>query len=394
MTATPLHWSDTTHEVLSGDLNVAVAYVTPTGGAVVVSVSPLGLTDRAAGRIGFTTSLGFPRKLERILRDPRVALAYHTREHGLARPEDYVLAQGDAVVDTRPSPQRLDDVLDASDRFFGPGKSGRAWDWLLHEYRRARVYVDIDVRRMATWPDLAACGPQEVTGPAWPDAPAEQRAPENGTAPRVDVAKLSRKVDPLPYRLLAYRGADGYPVVVPVEIVGRDHTGFRLLSPPGLLPPGGRRAGLLAHSFRPQNVGLAMMTFTGWLTARSETEACYAPHTSTALAARGTAVLGGLLVSWYTRVSSTGADGLGLPADLLDRASSTLAEALIVTGEVGGGTGSLLLAAAKEAFTEAATVTGIAGAGVMVVAAIWALVTLRGVSANLDLAEEHERQVH
>ncbi|UIZ17190.1 hypothetical protein [Streptomyces sp. R527F] len=79
MTATPLRWSDTAHEALSGDLNVAFAYVTPAGGAVVVSVSPLGLTDRAAGRIGFTTSLGFPRKLERILRDPRVALAYHTR---------------------------------------------------------------------------------------------------------------------------------------------------------------------------------------------------------------------------------------------------------------------------------------------------------------------------
>ncbi|MDJ1640272.1 hypothetical protein [Streptomyces pakalii] len=98
----------------------------------------------------------------------------------------------------------------------------------MHEYRRARVYVEVDVRRMATWPDPAAYGPQEVTGPARPDVPAEQRAPRNGTAPRVDVAKLSRKIDPLPYRLLAYRGADGYPVVVPVEIVGRDGTGERL----------------------------------------------------------------------------------------------------------------------------------------------------------------------
>ncbi|MGW4840281.1 hypothetical protein [Streptomyces globisporus] len=73
MTTTPLPWSDTAHEVLSGDLNVAVAYITPAGGAVVVSVSPLGLTDRAAGRIGFTTSLGFPRKLERILREALAA---------------------------------------------------------------------------------------------------------------------------------------------------------------------------------------------------------------------------------------------------------------------------------------------------------------------------------
>ncbi|PSK68398.1 hypothetical protein C6W96_34475 [Streptomyces sp. CS149] len=56
--------------------------------------------------------------------------------------------------------------------------------------------------------------------------------------------------------------------------------------------------------------------------------------------------------------------------------------------------GGLVLKAAKEAFTGAAMVTGIARAGVMVVAAIWALVTLRGVSANLDLAEEHEHQLH
>ncbi|WP_318196276.1 hypothetical protein [Streptomyces sp. MCL20-2] len=64
-----------------------------------------------------------------------------------------------------------------------------------------------------------------------------------------------------------------------------------------------------------------------------------------------------------------------------------------MAGEVGGGTGGLVLVAAKEAFTEAAVVTGLTGAGVMVVAASWALVTLRGVSANLDLAEEHEHQL-
>ncbi|WP_181007985.1 MULTISPECIES: MFS transporter [unclassified Streptomyces] len=136
---------------------------------------------------------------------------------------------------------------------------------------------------------------------------------------------------------------------------------------------------IIMSSVRPERAGQAAAT--------SET----AYEVGTTL---GTAVLGGLLVSWYTRAASAGTDALGLPADLLDRASSTPAEALIVAGEVGGGTGSLVLAAAKEAFTEAAVVTGVAGAGVMVVAAVWALVTLRGVSANLDLAEEHERQLH
>ncbi|MFC8694962.1 hypothetical protein [Streptomyces parvus] len=108
----------------------------------------------------------------------------------------------------------------------------------------------------------------------------------------------------------------------------------------------------------------------------------------------GAAVLGGIPASWYTRAASAGTDVLDLPADLLDRASSAPAEVLIVAGEVGGGTGGLVLKAAKEAFTEAALVTGIAGAGVMVVAAIWALVTLQSVSSNLDLAEEHEHQLH
>lgn len=285
MTSTPLHWSDTTHDVLSGDLNVAVAYITPAGGAVVVTVSPLGLTDRTAGQIGFTTSLGFPRKLERILSNPRVALAYHTRENGFARTEDYVLAQGDAVVEMHPSAQRLDDVLKASERFFGPAKRGRAWDWILREYQRARVYVDVDVRRITVWPDLAAHGRRQVAGPAWPDGLAEQRAPKNGTAPRVDVGKLARRISSFPHRLLAYRGADGYPVIVPVEIAGHDHSGFRLVAAPGLLPPGARRAGFLAHAFRPQNVGVGMTTLTGWLEAESETEARYAPHTLTGLAA-------------------------------------------------------------------------------------------------------------
>lgn len=285
MTSTPLPWPDTAHEVFSGDLNVAVAYITPAGGAVVVSVSPLGLTDRTAGRIGFTTSLGFPRKLERILHNPRVALAYHAREHGFARQWDYVLAQGDAVVQMHPSEQRLDDVTKASERFFGSEWTGRAWGWILREYQRERVFVDVDVTRVATWPDLAASGPRLVSGPAWPGHPAAQQAPRNGTAPRVDVSKLARKIRPLAYRLLAYRGADGYPVVVPVEIVGHDAMGFRLLAAPGLLPPGERRAGFLAHSYRPQNVGLSMTTLTGWLTAGSGAEARYAPHTSTGLAA-------------------------------------------------------------------------------------------------------------
>jgi hypothetical protein len=82
------------------------------------------------------------------------------------------------------------------------------------------------------------------------------------------------------HRVLAYRGADGYPVVVPVQIAGHDEAGLRLVVPGGLLPPGGRRAGLLAHAYRPQLVGLSTRTFTGWLEATGDGAPVYAPHTS------------------------------------------------------------------------------------------------------------------
>jgi hypothetical protein len=46
----------------------------------------------------------------------------------------------------------------------------------------------------------------------------------------------------------------------------------------GLLPAGGRRAGLLAHAYRPQLVGLSTRVFTGWLQVSAD-GAVYAPHT-------------------------------------------------------------------------------------------------------------------
>ncbi|GGA54547.1 MFS transporter [Pseudoclavibacter endophyticus] len=103
----------------------------------------------------------------------------------------------------------------------------------------------------------------------------------------------------------------------------------------------------------------------------------------------GTAVLGGVLVAWYTRTVSAGTDAFDLEAGLAERVSSTMAEALLVAAEIGGESGAAILDIAQTAFTDAITVTGIAGAGVMVVTAIWALVTLRGAAAHADLAAEH-----
>lgn len=188
---------------------------------MVTSVSPVGLADRQAGTVSFTTSLGFPRKLERVLRDPHVSLAYHTREHGFADGSSYVLVQGNASVDLRPSQQRLTDLLRAGEPFLGKAKRGPVWDWLLREYHQERVFVDVKAERVALWPDLSAGGAMAVTGSPWPVMPDEQKPPKNGTGPRVDITALARRIDRLPHRVLAYRGADGFPVILPVRITGR-----------------------------------------------------------------------------------------------------------------------------------------------------------------------------
>jgi hypothetical protein len=51
----------------------------------------------------------------------------------------------------------------------------------------------------------------EVTGEAWPGPADPQRAPENGTGARVDVAKAARRIATLPLERLATERAAGTP---------------------------------------------------------------------------------------------------------------------------------------------------------------------------------------
>ena len=278
-TAAPVRWPDETDEVIRGDLTAAVSYLTPAGGAVVTAVATVGVRDRADGTLGFTTSLGFGKKLERIIACPQVALAFHSREHGFSARPLFVLAQGRAKVDLTPSRGRLEALVPQAERFLGEVKRGPVWDRLLREYYAERVFVDVAVERMVTWPDLGGCGEPQVAGQPWPGRADPQQPPKNGTGPRTDTGRDASKIAVLPHRVLAYRGADGRPVVVPVELAGHDAAGLRLVAGPGLLPPGGRRAGLLAHAYRPQLVGLGTRVFTGWLEVAGD-DAVYAPHTA------------------------------------------------------------------------------------------------------------------
>lgn len=279
-------WPAAIDEVLGGDLTAALAYNTPAGGTVITAVAPIGLRDRDAGTVSFTTSLGFGKKLERIQRDPAIALAYHAREHGKAEGNDrYVLVQGTATVVTEPDSEYIEWIGSQAEPFMGPPARGPFWDRWLSAYYSDRVPVHIAVHRIAAWPDRLCEGKPEVLGEPWPDAaPASQKPPAKGTGPRMDAVRAAAALRKLPHQLLGYRGSDGYPVVVPIEVGATDRGAIRLRAPAGAaLPTGGRRAGVLAHSYRAKLIGLAAQQHTGWL--EGGPDPLYAPHTTSAFKA-------------------------------------------------------------------------------------------------------------
>jgi hypothetical protein len=273
-------WPDEVDDVIGGDLTCAVAYVTPAGGAVATAVAPIGLRDRDESTVGFTTSLGFGRKLERIKQEPRVALAYHAREHGIGDSANrrYVLVQGRASFDPAPDREVVDRIGERSQPYLGEPRRGAFWDRWLRAYYADRVLVTVDVERVIAWPDLDAGGEAEVFGSPLPDQdPAAQDPPKKGTGPRVDAGRAGKRAAELPHRLLSYVQADGYPAIVPVSVERHGADGLTLASAAGLAA-GGRRAGLLAHAYRPKLIGLESRQYTGWLEG-GDGEALYAPHT-------------------------------------------------------------------------------------------------------------------
>lgn len=276
-----LTWSDEIDEVLGSDLAVTLACATPAGGAVALAVTCAGMRDRDAGTVTFTTSKGIAKKLDRIRAEPRVALLFHTRRHGQGSTSPLtVLVQGVAEVVEEPTEAQREQVADAATRFMGTMPSGPLWDWYMREFMEVRVPVIVHATRITTWPDPRLSSASVLGAPPAARAPG-QRPPARGVAPRISLERAARRVRRVPHHLLAFLDADGAPTAVPVSIDGACDTGLRLRTPPGLLPLGPRRAGLLAHDFGPQLVGLDTRYFTGWLQPDTDDEgiAAYAPHT-------------------------------------------------------------------------------------------------------------------
>ena len=272
-----LSWPDEIDEILAGDLVVAVGSPTPQGGVVLNSVAPIGLRDRTAGTVGFTTSLGFGRKLERIAADPRIAVLYHTRQHGHCDRPGVVLVQGTAVVDAADSQAARDRLRQQAADHIGQVVEGRFWDRWLAVYYLDRVVIDITVQRILCWPSGSVHDDPVVIGAALPsEQPAPQTPPRDPETPRVAMRRLRRSIGK-PHRLVGYLQSDGMPCIVPLSGCSVDDAAVVMTADAPLLPPGGRRAGFLAHDFRAGFVGLSTATHTGWLDV--DQQARWTPHT-------------------------------------------------------------------------------------------------------------------
>jgi len=272
-------WPDAIDEILAGDFAAGFASLTPARGVVITPMAPLGLRDREAGTVTFSTSLALWKKLERIRRHPGVAVAYHAREHGLTNRHGFILVQGRASFDSEPDREWLESITPAWNRFLGPRETG-VRGRLLRTYYWERVAITIQIERVVAWAGALATGAPEVYGAPRAVNPASQTEPKEGTTSREDSATLASDADRLPHTLLGWCGSDDFPEIIPVNGVRDVAEGVELEVPTGTVPGGGRRAGLTSHAFEPRMIGQEQRIHTGWLDM-SGGRVLYSPHTRT-----------------------------------------------------------------------------------------------------------------
>jgi hypothetical protein len=275
-------------------------------------VTNFGVRDREAGTVTVNSSVGAWKKLDRIRRNPQVALAFHTREHATHERPEYVLMQGRAQL-SPPIPDYPARIIENWERFERWRGVGTLWKRWLRVYA-LRVAITVAVERVTVWPDLGCRGASALSGaPAPANPPEPQRPPARGTGPRIDHRRAARRAAGLPQILLGWVGADGFPVAVPVEIEAAEERGIALRTPGGLVPAGGRRAGLTAHWFARRVIGQHQRVHTGWLQAGPEGHrALYAPHTLAAYRFPSSEILFRIVAGAGTRWRLRGARRAGL----------------------------------------------------------------------------------
>jgi hypothetical protein len=311
-------WPATVDEILGGDQALAFAQVTPASGVVLTPLTNTSLRDTTEGMVTpVTSSIGASKKFQRLEKNPKVAFAYHTREHGFSDRPEYVLVQGRVSHSPYEDRSWIERNLANWERFSGPRNVGPVWErWL--RYYHWRVAMEVAVERLIVWPDLTCDEEPTVYGAALPSGAAEpQSVPKKGTGPRINHRRAAKRIEGLPNRLLGWVGADGFPIVVPIDVVSVEKSGLVLEVREGVeLPLGGRRAGLLGHSFARYTIGQNQRKHTGWLeTMPGARRAFYAPHTDSGYYLPTSRFLYRLSAGFVTRRGFGEAQRAGLVSD-------------------------------------------------------------------------------
>jgi hypothetical protein len=198
-------------------------------------------------------------------------MAFHTRQHGSTRRPDFVLVQGRASFPWPPPDDYLATIAANAERFGGiTSREGRIWRWWMRDFLQ-RVPIDVAVERIIVWPNADCTGPPTIHGTPLPSSdPGSQSPPKKGTGPRASVRRATRRARRLPHVLLGWVGADGFPLIVPVELGEPRQDRLTLTTAAGLLPSGNRRAALTAHQFSRYTWGQTLRKHTGWLEAEPD----------------------------------------------------------------------------------------------------------------------------
>jgi hypothetical protein len=312
--APAVSWPDDLDEIIDGDHAVGLAYVTPARGVVVAPVSNFGIHDRAAGIVTVNSSVGAWKKLDRIRRNPHVALAFHTRAHATHNRPEYVLVQGRARL-AAPVADYPGSVLENWERLEPWRDINPLWKRWMRVYA-LRVEIRIEVERVVVWPTLDCQAAPTVFGAPFPaEAPPPQAPPAKGTAPRVNLVRAARQAARLPSVLLGWVGADDLPMVIATDVRLPGERGIEIGIPRDLVPRGGRRAALTAHWFSRGVVGQRQNIYTGWLEVSPDgTVATYAPHTRAAYRLPNSRFVYRIVAGLFTRIGRRRARRAGAEA--------------------------------------------------------------------------------
>ena len=275
----PVSWSDQDDAILGGDLTAALAYVHPRGGAVVTAVAPIGLRDRERGHRHASRPRSASARSSSGSAEPARRARLPRARARLRRPEPASCScRARRATTPHPIVACSNDVVRAGLGALHGAAAARSLLGPLAErvLRRPRAGHGARSSGSSAGRTPRCAGKPEVSGAPLPERdPPAQAPPKNGTGPRVDVERAAKRLRVAAPRAARFPGADGFPLVRPVEVGEASERGHRPAGRGGCRRRAARRpprAPLQRQARRPADPPAHRL-------ARVDDGAIYAPHT-------------------------------------------------------------------------------------------------------------------